>query len=221
MSNSELFTSSIAKKYVMALTGLFLISFLVIHCTINSLIFVNDGGETFNEAAHFMSHNIVIRILEVGLFFGLVLHMVQSLILTLKNRKARPVAYAVAPSNESSKWYARSMGILGSLLLLFLVVHMSNFWVPTKQAVFADLEHNSFEAMKTVFAEWYFVAIYLVGVGSLSYHLMHGFQSAFQSLGLNHKKYTPVIKTVGFWFSIIVPAIFAAMPLAIYLGVIE
>ena len=91
MSNSELFTSSIAKKYVMAVTGLFLISFLVIHCTINALIFVNDSGETFNAAAHFMSHNIVVRILEVGLFFGLVLHMVQSLILTVANKKARPV----------------------------------------------------------------------------------------------------------------------------------
>jgi succinate dehydrogenase / fumarate reductase cytochrome b subunit len=221
MSNSELFTSSIAKKYVMALTGLFLISFLVIHVTINSLIFVNDGGETFNAAAGFMAHNIIIRILEVGLFFGLVLHMVQSLILTIQNNKARPVKYAVPPSNDSSKWYSRSMGILGSLLLIFLVVHMANFWVPTKQAVFAGEEHNSFEAMKTVFAEWYFVAIYLLGVGALAYHLMHGFQSAFQSLGLNHKKYTPMIKAVGFWFSIIVPALFAAMPLAIHLGFIE
>ncbi len=221
MSNSELFTSSIAKKYVMALTGLFLILFLVIHVTINSLVFVPDHGATFNTAAHFMSHNIVTRILEVGLFFGLVLHMVQSLILTLHNNKARPVKYAVAPSNESSKWYSRSMGILGSLLLLFLVVHMANFWVPTKQAVYAGEEHNSFEAMKVVFAEWYFVAIYLVGVGSLSYHLMHGFQSAFQSLGLNHKKYTPIIKALGFWFAIIVPLIFAAMPIAFHMGFID
>ncbi len=221
MSNSELFTSSIAKKYVMALTGLFLISFLVIHCTINALIFVNDSGETFNAAAHFMSHNIVVRILEVGLFFGLVLHMVQSLILTVANKKARPVQYAVVPGNSSSKWYSRSMGILGSLLLLFLVVHMANFWVPTKQAVFAGEEHNTFEAMKVVFAEWYFVLIYMVGVGSLAYHLMHGFQSAFQTLGINHKKYTPMIKAIGFWFSILVPAIFAAMPIAMHLGLIK
>lgn len=225
MSNSELFTSSIAKKYVMALTGLFLISFLVIHVTINALIFVNDGGETFNTIASFMAHNIVTRILEVGLFFGLVLHMVQSLILTLQNRKARPVKYAVAPSNASSKWYSRSMGILGSLLLIFLVVHLANFWVPTKQAVFAGEEHNSFETMKQIFFESEYkelvIAIYLMGIISLSYHLMHGFQSAFQSLGLNHKKYTPIIKAAGFWFSIIVPLIFALMPLSIYLGIIE
>ncbi len=221
MSNSELFTSSIAKKYVMALTGLFLISFLVIHVTINSLVFVPDHGATFNTAANFMAHNIIIRIMEVGLFFGLVLHMVQSLILTIQNNKARPVKYAVPPSNDSSKWYSRSMGILGSLLLLFLVVHMANFWIPTKQAVFSGEEHNSFEKMKIVFAEWYFVAIYLVGIISLSYHLMHGFQSAFQSLGLNHKKYTPMIKAAGFWFAIIVPLLFAAMPIAFHLGFID
>ncbi|MFM7021417.1 MAG: succinate dehydrogenase cytochrome b subunit [Flavobacteriales bacterium] len=225
MSKSDLFTSSLAKKYVMALTGLFLISFLVVHATINALIFVNDGGETFNTAADFMAHNIIIRIMEVGLFFGLVLHMVQSLMLTIQNNKARPVKYAVPPSNASSKWYSRSMGILGSLLLIFLVVHLANFWVGTKQAVFAGEEHNTFNEMKKVFSESsmkeVFIVIYMMGIIALSYHLMHGFQSAFQSLGLNHKKYTPVIKAVGMGFSIIVPLLFALMPLSIYLGIIQ
>ena len=205
----------------MSLTGLFLISFLVVHVSINACIFVNDGGATFNAAAHFMSHNIVIRIMEIGLFVGLVLHIIQAYALTLKNNKARPVKYAVTNGGANSKWYSRSMAILGTLLLLFLVVHLGQFWVPTKKAVFAHEEHNTFESMKTVFSMWYFVAIYLFGVISLSYHLLHGFQSAFQTLGINHKKYTPMIKMLGAAFSIIVPLIFALMPISMFMGWIK
>lgn len=213
--------SSIGKKVLMGLTGLFLISFLVVHVGINSLIFVNDSGVMFNAGAHFMAHNIVIRVLEIGLFAGLILHIVQSLILTLENKKARPVGYAKIDGAANSSWYSRSMGILGSLLLIFLVVHLANFWVPTKVALFANEEHNTFENLKVVFHEWYFVAIYLVGVIALCYHLFHGFQSAFQSLGLNHKKYTPAIKKLGVWFSIIVCLLFAAMPITMFLGIIK
>ena len=200
----------------MGITGIFLISFLVVHVSLNSAIFFNDGGETFNMGADFMAHNPVIRVMEIGLFAGLLLHIFQALVLTLENRKARPVPYEVMNGNANSKWYSRSMGILGSLLLLFLVVHLSNFWVPTKVAVFSHTEHNTFEGMKAVFSLWYFVVIYLVGVISLLYHLLHGFQSAFQSLGMNHKKYTPLIKSFGCWFSIIISLVFAAMPIAIY-----
>lgn len=213
--------SSIGKKVLMGLTGLFLISFLIVHVGINSLIFCNDSGESFNAGAHFMSHNPVIRVMEIGLFAGLILHIVQALMLTMENKKARPVGYAMVDGAANSSWYSRSMGVLGSLLLLFLVVHLGNFWVPTKIAVFAHEEHNTFENMKAVFSQWYFVAIYMVGVISLCYHLLHGFQSAFQSLGLNHKKYTPVIKSLGVWFSVIVCLLFAAMPITMFLGIIK
>lgn len=221
MSKTGFLHSSIGKKLVMGLTGLFLISFLIVHVGINSCIFVNDGGETFNAAAHFMAHNIVIRIMEVGLFAGLLLHIFQSLLLTLENRKARPVGYAKIDGAANSKWYSRSMGILGSLLLIFLVVHLSNFWIDTKIAVFKHLEHNTFEEMKIVFSNWYIVAIYLLGVGSLLFHILHGFPSAFQTLGINHKKYTPLIKKVGVSFAVIVCLLFAAMPITMFLGLIK
>jgi len=214
-------SSSIGKKFLMGLTGLFLISFLVIHVSLNSFIFFNDGGASFNAGADFMAHNPVVRILEIGLFAGLLLHIFQALLLTLENRKARPTPYEVVNGGANSSWYSRSMGILGSLLLLFLVVHLGNFWVPTKIAVFSHAEHDTFAGMKEVFAQWYFVVIYLVGVISLLYHLLHGFQSAFQSLGLNHKKYTPLIKKAGIWFSIIVCTLFAAMPVTMFLGIIK
>jgi succinate dehydrogenase / fumarate reductase cytochrome b subunit len=213
--------TSIGKKIVMGITGLFLTTFLIIHVSINACIYFNDGGKTFNAAADFMSHNPVIRILEIGLLAGLMIHMIQALRLTMENKKARPIAYAKIDGSANSKWYSRSMGVLGSLLLIFFVVHFANFWFPTKVAVFTHHEHNSFESMKVVFDQWYFVAIYLVGVGALCYHLLHGIQSAFQTLGINHKNYTPAIKSFGVWFSIIVSLLFASMPIAMHLHIIQ
>jgi succinate dehydrogenase / fumarate reductase cytochrome b subunit len=213
--------TSIGKKIVMGITGLFLTTFLIIHVSINACIYFNDGGKTFNAAADFMSHNPVIRILEIGLLSGLLIHMIQALRLTMENKKARPIAYAKIDGAANSKWYSRSMGVLGSLLLIFFVVHFANFWFPTKVAVFTNHEHNSFESMKVVFDQWYFVAIYLVGVGALCYHLLHGIQSAFQTLGINHKNYTPAIKSFGVWFSIIVSLLFASMPIAMHLHIIQ
>jgi succinate dehydrogenase / fumarate reductase, cytochrome b subunit len=220
---SGFLSSSIGKKFIMGLTGLFLISFLIVHVSINSCIFFNDGGKTFNTAAHFMATNPVIRIVEIGLFAGLLLHIFQSLLLTLENRKARPVAYAQINGAANSSWYSRSMGVLGSLLLIFLVIHLRHFWIDTKIAVFSGKahEHDTFAEMRDVFSLWYVVVIYVCGVGSLMYHLLHGFQSAFQTLGINHKKYTPIIKKTGIWFSIIVCLLFAAMPITMFLGIIK
>jgi succinate dehydrogenase / fumarate reductase cytochrome b subunit len=218
---SGFLSSSIGKKFLMGLTGLFLVSFLVVHVSLNSAIFLNDGGQTFNAGADFMAHNPVIRIIEIGLFAGLILHVFQAFVLTMENKKARPVAYQVVNGSANSSWYSRSMGILGSLLLIFLVVHLGNFWLPTKVAVFSHTEHNTFNEMKLVFSQWYFVAVYLIGVAALLYHLLHGFQSAFQTMGLNHKKYTPLIKKVGIWFSVIVCILFAAMPITMFFGIIK
>lgn len=221
MAKSNFFTSSIGKKVIMGATGLFLISFLVVHVSINATILLNDSGETFNTAAHFMSHNIVIRIMEIGLFVGLFAHIIQGIILTLDNKKKRPVGYAMVDGKANSKWYSRSMGLLGTLLLLFLVLHLYHFWVPTKQAVFSGAEHDTFEGVVSVFQNPINVVIYLAGVGSLLFHLLHGFTSAFQTFGLNHKKYTPVIKTVGVIFSVVVCALFALLPVSVFTGIVQ
>lgn len=223
MTWKHFFTSSLGKKYVMALTGLFLITFLVVHAGINACIFMNDNGESFNAAAHFMSHNWILRIIEVGLFAGLILHIIQGLMLVQQNKSARPVEYAVSKQNLNSKWYSRSMGILGTLLLLFLVMHISHFWVGTKVAMYGngDGEHNLYAEMKQVFSQWYWVLLYMVGLISLFWHLFHGFQSAFQSLGLNHKKYSPIINAVGKAYTVLIVLLFALMPLSFYFGWID
>ena len=218
MATSNFFTSSIGKKIIMGLTGLFLISFLVVHVSINATILLNDGGATFNAAAHFMSTNPVIRVMEIGLFVGLIAHIVQGILLTLENKKRRPVAYAVVDGNANSKWYSRSMGLLGTLLLLFLILHLYHFWVPTKQAVFSGTEHDTFLGIKEVFANPINVVIYIAGVASLLFHLLHGFSSAFQTFGLTTHRYKASIKSIGVAFSILIPLLFAAMP--VYLHII-
>lgn len=224
-SNSKVFSSSIGKKYMMGLTGLFLISFLVIHCFINALIFVNDGGLLFNEGAHFMATNWIIRAMEIVLFIGILYHIFLALILTIGNRKARKVSYAMSDSNKNSKWYSRWMGLLGTLILIFLIIHLAHFWVKSRFTGLPGVDINGREnlylLMVQIFQEPWVVIVYCISMISLAYHLMHGFQSAFQSFGLNHKKYTPVIKSIGFWFSIIIPFIFAIMPIAIHFGWIK
>ena len=209
---SFLLKSSIGKKIIMGLTGLFLIIFLVVHCGVNALIFMNDGGVLFNEAAEFMATNILIRTMEIVLFLG---------ILVFENKKARPVSYAMTNGNANSKWYSRSMGLLGTLLLIFLIIHLRHFWYVSRLTNELNANETLFDEMKEVFSLLWVVMVYLLGMISLSYHLMHGFQSAFQTLGWNHKKYTPIISAIGFCYSIIIPLIFSIMPIAFYLGWIK
>ena len=226
MTFKQLFSSSIGKKLTMGLTGLFLVTFLIVHAGVNACIFINDGGETFNAAAHFMSHNWVIRIMEIGLFAGLIAHIVQGLLLWKQNTAARPTKYVMSAANENSKWYSRSMGLLGTLLLFFLIIHISKFFWDTKVAIYTagganDASHNLFLDMKEEFQKWWVVLIYSLGVISLFWHLLHGFQSAFQTLGINHKRYTPLIKTIGVGYTFIICLLFLLMPIAFYFGWIQ
>lgn len=222
MSWKNAFNSSVGKKIQMSLTGLFLILFLLVHCYVNAMIFWNDGGEKFTEAAHFMGTNVVIRITEIGLFAFLILHIVQGLRLWMQNRKRRNTRYAVSAGNATSKWYSRSMGILGTLILLFLVLHISAFWAPNRASqTMGNGELDLYGMMRDAFQNIVVVVIYIFGCISLAWHLVHGFFSAFQTLGLAMNKYKGIIKSVGVAFSIIIPLIFALMPLAFYLQWIQ
>jgi succinate dehydrogenase / fumarate reductase cytochrome b subunit len=219
------FSSSIGKKLIMGITGLFLILFLIVHCFLNSLIFLNDGGVTFNTGAQFMANNWIIRAGEIVLFVGLLAHIYQGIRLTFENQAARPVKYAVYDGKSNSKWYSRSMGLLGTLLLIFLIVHLANFWVvsrftgiPTEDA---KGQEDLYAVMRLAFQNPLIVILYVLSMISLAYHLLHGFASAFQTLGWNHKRYTPLIKGIGFWYSILISIIFAAMPIAVYAGLIK
>ena len=220
MKWSEMFTSSVGKKWVMALTGLFLILFLVIHVSLNACIWANDGGKMFNEAAHFMGGMIVIRIIEIGLMAGFLVHIIQGFVLEFQNRSKRKKGYAVSMGNKGSKWYSRSMGLLGTLILVFLIIHLSHFWIPNRsnQGWLLGEELNLYERMKAIFQNGLIVIVYVLGCFSLAWHLLHGFQSAFRTLGVSNKKYLGMLNAMGVGFSIIVPLTFALMPVSFYLG---
>lgn len=215
----------------MALTGIFLILFLVVHVGLNACIWANDGGAMFNKAAHFMGSMVVIRILEIGLFVMIFLHAIQGLLFEASNRSKRGIDYAVHYSN-GSKWYSRSMGLLGTLILLFLILHWVNFWIPSRFTGVTDPYgneltytlpdgsqiHDMFALMKYTFSDWWVVVIYVLGCISLGYHLAHGFQSAFRTLGVNNSRYIKMLFTIGYAFAIIVSLAFAMMPVSMYLG---
>jgi succinate dehydrogenase / fumarate reductase cytochrome b subunit len=220
MKWSEMFTSSVGKKWVMALTGLFLVTFLVVHVGLNACIWADDGGAMFNAGAHFMGSMVVIRIIEIGLIAGFLIHIMQGFVLEFQNRSKRKKGYAVSMGNKGSKWYSRSMGLLGTLILIFLIIHLSQFWVPNRsnQGWLLGEEINLYDRMKLTFQTEWVVIVYVLGCISLAWHLLHGFQSAFRTVGVSNNRYLALLNGIGIGFSIIVPLAFAMMPLSFYLG---
>jgi succinate dehydrogenase / fumarate reductase cytochrome b subunit len=230
MKWSEFLTSSIGKKWVMAITGLSLILFLVVHVTVNALIwsviFVpDDHGEIFNKAAHWLGSMLVPRVLEIGLFLFFILHIIQGYVLEAQNRSKRGINYKVKMGAEGSRWYRKSMGLLGTLIFLFLIVHIANFWVPSRFGGLNEVRydygkeyHDLYGKMIVVFQNIWIVALYIVGCFSLAWHLIHGFQSGFRTLGLSNKKYLGIVNVTGIAFAVIVSLVFAMMPVSIYMG---
>ena len=227
MKWSEFFTSSIGKKFIMGLTGITLLLFLVVHAGLNACIFAtlldeNDHGEMFNKAAHFMGSNVIPRLLEIGLFLGIFLHIIQGLVLEFQNRSKRGISYKVNYGNRGSKWYSRSMGLLGTILLIFLILHWVQFWIPSRFTGMEEVTidgkqvHDLFGLMKTTFEEPWVVLVYVLACISLAYHLLHGFQSAFRTLGLRSNRYLRIVKGLGIAFSILIPLVFALMPISMH-----
>ena len=214
----------------MALTGIFLISFLLVHVGLNACIFADlrwlnpaDNGEMFNKAAHFMGSTIVTRILEIVLFIGFLIHIIQGYAVELKNRSRRGTGYQIALGNRGSTWMSRSMALLGTLIFLYLVIHIAQFWVPSRITGLEETTydgkqyHNLFLRMYDVFQQPWVVVLYLVGVASLAFHLLHGFHSAFRTIGVHNKKYLSLLKGLGYGFTVLVCVLFALMPIAMYL----
>ncbi len=279
MSNSALLKSSIAKKYWMALTGLFLCTFLVGHLLGNLQLLVTgeEGRKLFNEYAYFMTHNPAIKILSYVTYISILFHAIDGIVLTIQNRKARPLQYAHANPSANSSWASRSMALLGTLILVFIATHMANFWWKMKfteeiplhtyklvsdQPMGAAAEQNfyhthtpslqpipkdentieekgtslyykgtnikiaeGYKDLHTVVMTFFSkdnpagifgVLFYLFSMVVLGFHLWHGFASAFQSLGINHRKHNGLIKTAGRAFAVIVPLLFAIIPIFIY-----
>lgn len=207
----------------MALTGLFLILFLVVHLIGNLQLLKSDNGEAFNIYAQFMTSNPLIVAISYVNYAFILIHIIWSIILTRRNRAARgPVGYAL--NKNSSHWTSRNMGILGTFIFIFLVIHLRSFWyemhwggIPTAQ--YDGQEYKDLYAVvASAYSQIGYVLLYVVSMALLAFHLFHGFGSAFQTLGLNHVKYNPVIKFIGVAFAVIVPALFALIPIYMYLN---
>jgi succinate dehydrogenase / fumarate reductase, cytochrome b subunit len=217
-------SGSIGRKLLMALTGLFLILFLIVHLIGNLQLLKADGGQAFNEYAQFMTSNLAIKIVSIVNYFLILVHIVWAILLTRQNRVARG-AEGYAVQNNSSHWTSRNMGILGSLIFIFLVIHLRGFWyemhwggIQTENYNGVEVK-NLYDVVDKAYALTWYVGIYLVSMLILAFHLWHGFISAFQTLGLNHPKYNPVIEFVGKAFAIIVPLLFAIIPILMYFDI--
>ncbi|WP_298262615.1 succinate dehydrogenase cytochrome b subunit [uncultured Lutibacter sp.] len=204
---SGFLSSSIARKVAMALSALFLIFFLIIHLAVNITSLFSE--DLFNELSHFMGTNSLVQFaLQPVLIFGVVFHFVMGFVLELKNRKARNIKYTKFNGAASASWMSRNMAISGGVILIFIVIHFIDFWIPEinhkyveflpedPTRYFGELQHKFMSPVK--------VGIYVVAFVLLALHLLHGFQSAFQSIGFNNK-YTKCVKNLGVIYSIVIP----------------
>jgi len=219
---SKFLFASIGRKFMMSITGIFLLIFIAVHLGINLLLIFDDSGELFNLGAHFMATNPLIKIMEPLLGLGFLIHIIWSFYLEFQNWKARPVKFNKRTINGSSSWASRNMLVLGALVLTFLVVHVINFfWVikfnpETMQSVHID--GTEMEDAYTLVAGLFKVSIaygifYVCGGILLGIHLSHGFWSAFQTLGLNNKHWMKRWQFIGNLYAIIVAVGFATIPL--------
>lgn len=209
--------SSVGKKLIMAVTGLFLYIYLIIHLAANLLLLAPDNGVAFNAYADFMSSNvnIPVRIIEIILFLAFIYHIVNGIRLWLNNRKARGISYEQNNPSENSTFFSRFMVQSGVVVLVFLVIHLRTFFIEHK---FGHPEETMYESALIAFSNTYYSLFYVLAMILLAFHLVHGFQSAFQTLGLRHNKYTSFIKGFGIVFSILLCAGFALIPLYLLLN---
>jgi len=251
----EFLNSSVGKKWLMAFTGLFLSLFLIIHVSGNLQLFQNDGGMAFNQYTVFMTTFTPIKIVSYLLYATILIHAINGFYLVARNQKARPVKYEGKKNNGSVTWASRNMGILGTILMIFIVTHMIHFWyefkfgemdwktyvvesttgkilkeetIPAAEALAQNLKPSTMDYMGNkivickdlygvvakAFKDPLVVLFYVISMLALSLHLIHGFQSSFQTLGIRGKNYQGLIKGIGtLVFAIIIPALFAAMPI--------
>lgn len=222
MSQTLIKISSVTKKVFMSLAGLFLITFLVVHLSINLFILpiTENHEETFRAAVGFMTTFPLIKIMEVVLFSAFIVHIILGVILQIENWMARPVGYAVATKSKTDSPFSRFTIHTGIIIFIFLIIHFMNFyfvklgWVspPAGAAPVAD-KHDFYNMALNVFNNPVYSILYIVLIVGLGFHLHHAFQAAFQSLGLNHPKYFPWIKGIGLVYSIVITLGFISIPL--------
>ena len=226
---SNFLTSSIGKKMLLSISVLFLIAFLCVHLALNLLLIVDNSGELFNIGAHFMATNPIIKIVEPILAIGFIFHIVLASILTLQNRGARPIKYDRRSQAGNCTWSSRNMYILGALVLIFLVIHLWNFWwnikfpslgTPLAETIVDGVKmENTYALVAGLFqSSVIYCLLYILGGIFLGLHLTHGFWSAFQSIGFSNQIWRKRLECVAKIFAFIIAAGFSIIPLYFMLG---
>mgnify|MGYP000577898757 CR=1 FL=1 len=213
------------RKNVMAITGLFLCLFLVVHLGGNSILLLPEriSHDLYNTYSHELGENIVIKIVSFLLYFSIIAHSIYAFIITYKNRKSKGEKYLINQATLSSSWTSQNMGLLGFLILIFIIVHMVNFWARIKlgfgEAIPLDRNGISdvYVVTTTLFKNPYYVFFYVILMIPLGMHIRHGFSSAFKTLGLYDLKFIKKVSLVGNIFSVIVLVGFAIIPIVVYL----
>jgi succinate dehydrogenase / fumarate reductase, cytochrome b subunit len=219
---SKFLTASIGRKFIMSVSGLFLVVFIAVHLTVNMLLIFDDTGELYNVAANFMATNPAIMVIEPLLGIGFLVHILWSFILEYQNWRARPVKYNKKDTSASSSWASRNMMVLGALILVFLIIHIINFyWIirfnpHTMDSVTIGGVHM--EDAYTLVADLFKNSIlynifYIISAILLGFHLSHGFWSAFHTLGWNNKNWIYRLQFIGKAYAIIVAVGFSVIPL--------
>lgn len=217
---SSIFSNSVGRKLLMSLAGLFLVTFLLVHLGINLLLLL-ESNEPFNRAAHFMGTNPAIKVFEVVLFGGFLLHIIMSIVLTIQNMRARPVGYAKTHNSQTS-FFSKYMVHTAVIVLVFLVIHIMNFYIKAKFGDIAEVHYDGkpYHDLASVVISGFQMPVldifYIISFIILAFHLNHGFQSAFQTLGANHEVYTPVIKKIGVAYCILIAVGFSIIPIFVY-----
>jgi len=222
MSNSLLNYASITKKITMSLIGLFLAVFLVVHVVINLMLLLPDGGEWFRASAEFMGTNPFIQVFEKVLFLAFAIHMILGVILWAQNNSARPTGYYKANVSETSLM-SKFMIHTGIIIMIFLVLHFVHFYfmkihLVTPNYLLEDGHPDFYLEAINLFKSPLYSVIYLISFLALGFHLNHAIQSAFQSMGWEHSKYTPFIKGLSTVYAVLITAGFSIIPIWFLLG---
>ncbi len=218
---STIFTSSIGKKLMMSLAGFFLLAFLLVHLGINLLIIIYDDPMVYNRVAHFMGTNILVKIFEIVLMGGILLHIIYALILQIQNWIARPKRYSKANYSNTS-FFSKFMIHTAIITLVFLAIHFADFYFKAKfghaETLMVDgvLYHDLATEIVDKFKMLPFVVFYIAAFIFLGFHLVHGFQSAFKTYGLDNSRFTPVIQALAIVYSVIIVGGYTMIPLMIY-----
>ena len=220
-----LFKTSVGRKNLMAFTGLFIIFFLIIHLVGNLILVIPNSffpiefwgdvenvHDMYNAYSHFLVHFWPVTIVAWVLYAAILAHIVDALLITLHNRKSQGEKYQVYDT-DTSTWYSRNMGVLGTVIGLFIVLHMVQFWLQYKVL---KIEHDLYNLVLATFKIWWYVVIYEIGIIALGFHLVHGIESAHRSLGIYPKKMMNTIKLIALFFSLVMAILYASIPIILY-----